>query len=54
MTFFVLDTTGLAVLRSVRDQFTDPDHPPTSSLIQVAGLLMPELLLEVEAIAWKQ
>jgi enamine deaminase RidA (YjgF/YER057c/UK114 family) len=35
----------------VRDEFIDMQRPPTSSLVQVAGLIRPELLLEVEAVA---
>jgi enamine deaminase RidA (YjgF/YER057c/UK114 family) len=35
----------------VRDEFVDGQRPPTSSLVQVAGLILPELLLEVEAVA---
>ena len=38
--------------RSVRDEFIDTDRPPTSSLVQVAGLFRPDLLIEVEAVAW--
>ncbi|MDQ6846415.1 MAG: RidA family protein [Candidatus Dormibacteraeota bacterium] len=53
LTFFVTDTKELAVLRSVRDEFTDPERPPTSTLVKVAGLIVPELLLEVEAVAWR-
>jgi enamine deaminase RidA (YjgF/YER057c/UK114 family) len=51
LTFFVVDTSELAVVRSVRDEFVDVQRPPASSLVQVAGLIMPELLIEIEAIA---
>jgi enamine deaminase RidA (YjgF/YER057c/UK114 family) len=36
----------------VRDELVDTERPPTSSLVRVAGLVRPELLLEVEAVAW--
>ncbi len=36
----------------MRDEFIDTDRPPTSSLVQVAGLFRPDLLIEVEAVAW--
>jgi enamine deaminase RidA (YjgF/YER057c/UK114 family) len=52
LTFFVVDTSGLATIRAVRDEFVDRSHPPTSTLVQVAGLAYPDLLLEVEAVAW--
>jgi enamine deaminase RidA (YjgF/YER057c/UK114 family) len=52
LTYFVVDLDGLLVIRAVRDEFVDPERPPTSSLVQVAGLFRPDLLLEVEAVAW--
>ncbi|MEN3279967.1 MAG: hypothetical protein V7607_1107 [Solirubrobacteraceae bacterium] len=51
LTFFVVDVTHLATIRAVRDEFVDTSRPPTSSLVQVAGLVDPDLLLEVEAVA---
>jgi enamine deaminase RidA (YjgF/YER057c/UK114 family) len=51
LTFFVVDLDGLPVIRAVRDEFVDVRRPPTSSLVEVAGLIRPELLLEVEAVA---
>ncbi|WP_240738514.1 RidA family protein [Deinococcus fonticola] len=35
----------------MRDEFVDTANPPASSLVQVAGLVRPEWLIEVEAIA---
>lgn len=51
LTIYVVDTSALAVVRTVRDEFVDTARPPTSSLVQVAGLFRPDLLIEVEAIA---
>jgi enamine deaminase RidA (YjgF/YER057c/UK114 family) len=51
LTFYVVDLGGLPAIRAVRDEFVDVQRPPTSSLVQVAGLILPELLLEVEAVA---
>jgi len=51
LTFYVVDLAGLPIVRSVRDEFVDVQRPPTSSLVQVAGLFLPEALLEVEAVA---
>ncbi|GAB1513392.1 RidA family protein [Actinophytocola sp. KF-1] len=51
LTFYVVDTSDLAAVRAVRDEFVDVDRPPTSSLVQVAGLFRPDLLIEVEAVA---
>jgi enamine deaminase RidA (YjgF/YER057c/UK114 family) len=52
LTFFVVDVSALATIRAVRDEFVDTARPPTSSLVQVAGLVHPDLLIEIEAVAW--
>lgn len=52
LTIFVVEVSALTVIRSVRDEFVDTSRPPTSSLVQVAGLVRPEVLIEVEAVAW--
>ena len=41
----------LATIRAVRDEFVNTASPPTSSLVQVAGLFRPDVLIEVEAVA---
>ena len=51
LTLFVLDLSELARIRAVRDEFVDTARPPTSSLIQVAGLVRPGALIEIEAVA---
>ena len=51
LTFFLVDLADLATVRAARDRFIDPGRPPTSSLVQVAGLVRPEARLEVEAVA---
>ena len=51
LTFYVVDTNELATVRAVRDEFVNTAAPPTSSLVQVAGLFRPDLLIEVEAVA---
>lgn len=52
LTFFVVEVSELTTIRAVRDEFVDTARPPTSSLVQVAGLFRPDLLIEVEAVAW--
>jgi enamine deaminase RidA (YjgF/YER057c/UK114 family) len=52
LTFFVVEVSALPLIRSVRDEFVDTGRPPTSSLVQVAGLARPGALIEVEAVAW--
>ena len=53
LTFFVVDVSALPTIRAVRDEFVDTARPPTSSLVQVAGLFHPDVLIEVEAVAWR-
>jgi enamine deaminase RidA (YjgF/YER057c/UK114 family) len=53
LTLFVVDVAELATVRAVRDEFVDAQRPPTSSLVRVAGLVRPDLLIEVEAVAWR-
>jgi len=48
---YVVDTAELATIRAVRDEFVNVDRPPTSALVQVAGLARPEFLIEIEAVA---
>jgi enamine deaminase RidA (YjgF/YER057c/UK114 family) len=52
LTFYVVGVDELATVRKVRDEYVDTASPPTSSLVQVAGLVRPDLLVEVEAVAW--
>jgi enamine deaminase RidA (YjgF/YER057c/UK114 family) len=51
LTIFVTDMAELATIRAVRDEFVDTTRPPTSSLVQVAGLVRPGALIEIEAVA---
>jgi enamine deaminase RidA (YjgF/YER057c/UK114 family) len=52
LAYFVVAVSDLPTIRAVRDEFVDTSKPPASTLVQVAGLLHPDLLLEVEAVAW--
>jgi enamine deaminase RidA (YjgF/YER057c/UK114 family) len=52
LAIFVVDVSALETIRAVRDEFVDTARPPTSSLVQVAGLVHPDWLIEVEAVAW--
>jgi enamine deaminase RidA (YjgF/YER057c/UK114 family) len=52
LSYFVTGLEELVTVRSVRDEFVNTSAPPTSSLVQVAGLFRPDLLIEVEAVAW--
>ncbi|QIS18848.1 RidA family protein [Nocardia terpenica] len=51
LTYYVVDTSALTIVRTVRDEFIDTGRPPTSTLVQVAGLFRPDVLIEIEAVA---
>ena len=50
-TTYVTDVANAAALREIRGKYLDPARPPANSLIGVARLARPELLLEIEAVA---
>lgn len=52
-TLFVrdLDPEKVAIVRQARQPFLSAEHPCASTMVGVASLARPELLLEVEAIA---
>jgi enamine deaminase RidA (YjgF/YER057c/UK114 family) len=50
-TTYVTDVKNVVPLREVRTGYLDSAHPPANTLLVVAGLARPELLLEIEAVA---
>lgn len=51
LTYYVTDVGILPSVRIARDECVDTDRPPASTAVQVAALVRPDLLLEVEAFA---
>jgi reactive intermediate/imine deaminase len=51
LTYFVTDVSRVADIRAVRDEFVDTAGPPASSLVQVAALVLPDAMIEIEAVA---
>lgn len=51
LTYFVRDVGAVPTIRKVRDEFIDTANPPASTLVEVSRLFLPDLLLEVEAVA---
>ncbi|HEU5008765.1 MAG TPA: RidA family protein [Jatrophihabitantaceae bacterium] len=51
LTFSLTDLADLPAVRTARDEFLGERPAPTSSLVQVAGLVLPDARLEVDALA---
>jgi enamine deaminase RidA (YjgF/YER057c/UK114 family) len=51
LTFFVTDMAHLPSIRAARDAHIPADRLPAASAVQVAGLVRPEFLMEIEAYA---
>lgn len=53
VTYFVVDLKPEMVphIREVRRKHLDPTNPPASTLVGVAALVVPDWLIEIEAIA---
>ncbi len=51
LTYFLLDSSSIAAIREIRDEYVNTAAPPASTLVVVAGLARPEFLIEIEAVA---
>ena len=51
LTYFVRDVEAVGAIRAARDEFVDTARPPASTLVEVSRLFMPDLLVEIEAVA---
>ena len=51
LTYYVTDIRFLADIRTVRDRLMPGAEKPASTAVQVVALALPELLLEIEALA---
>jgi len=49
LNWYLTDLTILPVVRAVRDEYVDTARPPASTAVQVAALVRPELMIEIEA-----
>ena len=49
-TTFITDLANTAALREIRGKHLDPARPPANSLLVVASLARPDLLIEIEAV----
>ncbi|WP_406195127.1 RidA family protein [Streptomyces sp. NBC_01017] len=51
LTYFVTDMAHMPALRTARAEHIPDDRLPAASAVQVAGLVRPEFLMEIEAFA---
>ncbi|MFC8870921.1 RidA family protein [Streptomyces sp. NPDC057148] len=51
LTFFVTDMAHMSAIRAARAEHIPDDHLPAASAVQVAALVRPEFLMEIEAFA---
>lgn len=51
LTYYVTDIRWLAEIRTVRDELMPGAEKPASTAVQVVALALPELLLEIDALA---
>ncbi|MEU3894929.1 RidA family protein [Streptomyces sp. NPDC045251] len=51
LTFFVTDMAHMSAIRAARAEHIPDDRLPAASAVQVAALVRPEFLMEVEAFA---
>lgn len=51
LTYYLTDISKIRDAASVRDEFINTARPPASTAIGVAGLALPGLMIEVDAIA---
>jgi enamine deaminase RidA (YjgF/YER057c/UK114 family) len=51
LTFFLTDLADLPAVRAARDEFLGEGPLPTSSLVQVVGLVLPGARIEIDALA---
>ncbi len=51
LTYFVTDMAHMPAVRAARAEHIPDDRLPAASAVRVAGLVRPELLMEIEALA---
>jgi enamine deaminase RidA (YjgF/YER057c/UK114 family) len=52
MQMFLTDIANLPAIRDIRDEFVNTEQPPASTTMQVAALFHPDVLFEIDVIAY--
>lgn len=50
LNYYATDVSRLAEIRAVRNEYLPKENPPASTFVAVKGLVLPELLIEIEAV----
>jgi len=51
LNYYCVDLSHIAEIRAVRETFLNKDNYPVSTAVEVSGLVRPEFLVEIEAVA---
>ena len=50
LNYYATDVSRLAEIRAVRAEYMPKENPPASTFVAVKGLVLPELMIEIEAV----
>jgi enamine deaminase RidA (YjgF/YER057c/UK114 family) len=51
LNYYLVDISQMPKVREVRNQYLDNENYPVSTAVEVRGLVRPEFLIEIEAVA---
>jgi enamine deaminase RidA (YjgF/YER057c/UK114 family) len=51
LNYYALDISQMPVIREIRNQYINTENPPVSTAVEVRRLFLPEVLIEIEAVA---
>ena len=49
--YYLRDVGEIATVRSIRNEYLDPERPPASTLVEVSRLFRDDVLIEIDAVA---
>jgi enamine deaminase RidA (YjgF/YER057c/UK114 family) len=52
LNYFLVDVSGVAAVRQIRDEYVDTAHPPASTLVEVSRLFRDDVMIEIDAVAF--
>jgi reactive intermediate/imine deaminase len=51
LNYFLRDVSQIGSVRTIRDEYVEPERPPASTLVEVSGLFRDDVLIEIDAVA---